>query len=80
MRSAVKKRFLRRRDSEPYPTPNILLIKTLQPMCGGLGSPSVLFYTYKYKDLARLNPVSGSGTQARVVCSTSMAIKVVSRH
>jgi hypothetical protein len=72
MRSAVKKRFLRRRDSEPYPT--------LQPMCGGLNSPSVLFYTYKYKDLGRLNPVSGSVTQARVVCSTSMAIKVVSPY
>ena len=72
MRSAVKKRFLRPRDSEPYPT--------LHPMCGGLGSTSVLFYTYKYKDLGRLNPVSGSGTQARVVCSTSMAIKVVSAY
>jgi len=72
MRSAVKKRFLRPRDSEPYPT--------LHPMCGGLGSTSVLFYTYKYKDLGRLNPVSGSGTQARVVCSTSMAIKVVSPY
>ena len=75
MRSAVKKRFLRPRDSEPYPT--------LHPMCGGLGSTSVLSYTYntyKYKDLGRPNPVSGSGTQARVVCSTSMAIKVVSAY
>jgi hypothetical protein len=79
MRSAVKKRFLRPRDT-PYPTLIIFLMKTLHPMCGGLGSTSVLFYTYKYKDLGRLNPVSGSGTQARVVCSTSMAIKVVSPH
>jgi hypothetical protein len=72
MRSAVKKRFLRPRDSEPYPT--------LQPMCDGLNSPSVFSDTYKYKDLGRPNPVSGSVTQARVVCSTSMAIKVVSPY
>jgi hypothetical protein len=69
MRSAVKKRFLRPRDSEPYPTPDIIFVKTLQRP-----------FSYKYKDLGRLNPVSGSGTQARVVCSTSMAIKVVSAY
>jgi hypothetical protein len=72
MRSAVKNRFLRRRDSEPYPTPNIIFMKTLQ-------RPFSLT-PQKYKDLGRLNPVSGSGTQARVVCSTSMAIKVVSPY
>jgi hypothetical protein len=75
MRSAVKKRFLRRRDSEPYPTPNIILMRTLQPMRCGSASPPFSFTPQKYKDLGRLNPVSGSGTQARVVCSTSMAIK-----
>jgi len=55
-------------------------MKTLQPMCGGLGSPPFSSTQSKYKDLGRLNPVSGSGTQARVVCSTSMAIKVVSPY
>jgi hypothetical protein len=45
-----------------------------------LGQSASLFRMQEYKDLVHQNPVSGSGAQVQVVCSTSMAVTVVATY